>query len=278
MKTASAALIKHLNSSHQFLTADLYTLSLVGGTVVYFTPHDNDLVMSGNTFKVWQVTRSRTRMTTGLEVDTLEVIITPRVDSTIGGMALLPAVLRGVLDGASLTLQRLFMPNPDNTSLGAIHLFSGKVADVEADRLEVKVTVKSELELLNVQLPRNVFQAGCINTLYDTACGINKATRAVTGTLTASTLGDVSTALATDLTLGVIKFTSGVNNGLTRAVRLHQSGRVYFATPLINPCAAGDTFTGWSGCDKQQATCENKFNNRLNFRGFPYIPVPETVL
>jgi len=27
-----------------------------------------------------------------------------------------------------------------------------------------------------------------------------------------------------------------------------------------------------AGCDKQAATCRNKFGNFLNFRGFPHIP------
>jgi uncharacterized phage protein (TIGR02218 family) len=34
----------------------------------------------------------------------------------------------------------------------------------------------------------------------------------------------------------------------------------------------GDTFTYAPGCDKTRETCCNKFNNILNFRGFPDIP------
>lgn len=278
MKSASPALIAHLNTGQQFQMADLYTLTLVGGTVLMFTTWDTTLVMDGKTYTRWNVERSRTRTTVGLEVDTLELTITPLADTKINGVAFLPAVLGGALDGASVTLSRLFMPSPGDTSLGAVLLFSGRVSTVDVDRFGVKVTVKSELELLDIQIPRNTFQAGCGNTLFDIACGLNKAVLSSSGTVTASTLGDITTATGIDLTLGLIRFDTGVNAGVTRSVRAHTSGRVYFAVPLVVQCAAGDSFTAWLGCDKTLATCASRFANRANFRGFPFIPVPETIL
>ena len=35
---------------------------------------------------------------------------------------------------------------------------------------------------------------------------------------------------------------------------------------------AGDTFTVTAGCDKRFATCRDRFDNAVNFRGFPHIP------
>ena len=34
----------------------------------------------------------------------------------------------------------------------------------------------------------------------------------------------------------------------------------------------GDTFSVFAGCDKTFATCKAKFDNALNFRGFPHLP------
>jgi len=39
--------------------------------------------------------------------------------------------------------------------------------------------------------------------------------------------------------------------------------------------AEGDTFNVAFGCDHTQATCQSKFNNLINFRGFPYVPPPQ---
>ena len=35
---------------------------------------------------------------------------------------------------------------------------------------------------------------------------------------------------------------------------------------------AGDTFVVTAGCDKRFDTCRARFNNAVNFRGFPHIP------
>ena len=42
--------------------------------------------------------------------------------------------------------------------------------------------------------------------------------------------------------------------------------------PMAQPIAPGDTFIVTAGCDKRFATCRAKFDNAVNFRGFPHIP------
>ncbi|WP_353285542.1 phage BR0599 family protein [Wolbachia endosymbiont (group B) of Agrotis puta] len=37
--------------------------------------------------------------------------------------------------------------------------------------------------------------------------------------------------------------------------------------------STGDKYSILAGCDKAFLTCKNKFNNTVNFRGEPYIPV-----
>ena len=44
--------------------------------------------------------------------------------------------------------------------------------------------------------------------------------------------------------------------------------------PFSFPVAIGDAFIVYPGCDKQQSTCA-MFGNLANYRGQPYIPVPE---
>ena len=41
---------------------------------------------------------------------------------------------------------------------------------------------------------------------------------------------------------------------------------------MAEPIAPGDTFAVSAGCDKRFAICRDRFNNALNFRGFPHIP------
>jgi len=42
--------------------------------------------------------------------------------------------------------------------------------------------------------------------------------------------------------------------------------------------AVGDTFGVTAGCDRRFATCQAKFDNAVNFRGFPHIPGSDYVL
>ncbi len=45
----------------------------------------------------------------------------------------------------------------------------------------------------------------------------------------------------------------------------------------VQSIAAGHSFDITAGCDKQAMTCQDKFANIANFRGFPDIPGNETI-
>jgi uncharacterized phage protein (TIGR02218 family) len=161
--------------------------------------------------------------------------------------------------------------------------FQGRVADVKCGRFAAKITVNSDLELLNIAMPRNVVQTGCVHTLYDAGCTLLKSSFQVSGSV--SSLGSAANKINTGLTqadgyfdLGVITFTSGALNGRSFTVKsfLHAGGAVTTIAPLVG-VASSDTFTIVPGCDKQQATCNAKFSNLAHFRGYPYVPVPETL-
>ena len=42
--------------------------------------------------------------------------------------------------------------------------------------------INSHLELLNQKMPRNLYQASCINSLYDASCTLNRESFAANGT------------------------------------------------------------------------------------------------
>jgi uncharacterized phage protein (TIGR02218 family) len=41
---------------------------------------------------------------------------------------------------------------------------------------------------------------------------------------------------------------------------------------------AGDEYIATAGCDKSLATCRDRFNNVINFRGMPYLPGTDKIL
>ena len=70
---------------------------------------------------------------------------------------------------------------------------------------------------------------------------------------------------------GFLTMTSGQANGLSREVKFCHSGKLQLWLPLERPVAVGDTFNIQVGCVKTTSACQYKFNNLLNFGGFPGI-------
>ncbi|WP_207000752.1 DUF2163 domain-containing protein [Trinickia mobilis] len=294
MKNISGALLTFLNSNTEFVFAELYSFALLSGTTLYYTSADINITYGGNTYTALgpKLMRDKVKVMVGVQVDQLDVTVYPDITDTVLGQPFLAAIATGVFDGCWVTVQRLFMsawqPQP-SVQVGAVNVFSGSVSDCQIGRSSGKMTIKSPLELLNIYMPRNMYQPSCYHALYDSGCTLSKGPFS-TG---ASVIGPVSpTPLITFYTnltnivgagdgyyaLGVITFNSGVNSGIARMVTGYtvSRGTVTVAYPFPAAPAIGDTFTISPGCDHSQSTCQNKFNNLANFGGFPYIPVPET--
>jgi uncharacterized phage protein (TIGR02218 family) len=56
------------------------------------------------------------------------------------------------------------------------------------------------------------------------------------------------------------------------------TGMLSLFLPALYPIQAGDTCTIRPGCDKSFGTCQAKFDNVANFRGFPHVPGTDQVL
>ena len=256
-----------LLGTRQFYVADLFKFDLVVGGSLFFCAGDADITWGGQTWKSGGMTgpyfdrsetKSKCHWKVGLEVDTLTFDVLPGTSSILG-TSFLAAVRAGVFDGADMTLYRAFMPTYGDTSNGLIIAFAGRVAEVDAGRSLASFTVNSHIELLNQNLPRNLYQPGCMNVLGDAACGVNLASYSVTGTVTATStnstfsVGLTATGVVGCFDLGTITFAGGALNGSTFAVK-----NVVFGTPHIinlvafSPVAPaiGDAFTLYYGCDK----------------------------
>src|SRR5262249_8737102 len=117
MKAASPALIALLASSDQFIMADLYTITLLGGMVLRYSAAPTAIAVNGQIFGLGpKFERSKTKVVIGTQVDELDVKIYPEPTDLIGGIPFLAAAWQGQLDGARLQLERAFMPTYGDTS------------------------------------------------------------------------------------------------------------------------------------------------------------------
>ena len=283
MRAASPKLIALLDAD-QFIMADLYTITTIQGIEYRYTNYDFHLIVAGKEFRADGpvISRDGISLSLGIEVDNLSISIQTDENSKFGDVPVIQAFHNGVLDGARFKLERIFMDSntPTDTSAGTLVLFEGRIVEPEFDRYEIQASVVSDVDDLDVQMPRNLYQPGCLNTLFDNACGLLHADFAVNTTVDVnSTLNRILCNLSQPqgwFTQGVVEFLEGANVGIKRTVRLHESGALLLTLPLLDMPAIGEAIRVYPGCDKRLDTCTNRFNNRARFRGTPFVPVPET--
>jgi len=297
--------LQNLFATGQMNYANVYQFNLVGGTTLYYCSGDVDIYLKtassgGDPFWANQKfsaggsigpyigrkdSKAKMHSAIGLQVDTLVFDVIP-ASAQINGANFLTAVREGVFDGANLLYVGVYWPigayaNPVIPT-GTVKKFLGRVASVGISRNLATFTINSYLELLNQNMPINLYQGSCVNTLYDTSCTLLKSNFLTTSSaITGSTVNNVLATLSQAsgyFSLGTITFTSGVNNGVTRTIKQHTAGTpatINVIAPLPSAPANGDTFSIYPGCDKNESTCATKFSNLPNFRGFPWIPSQE---
>ena len=284
MRAASHAL-EALLESDLFYIADLYTITLRDGSVHRYTSYDQPLSSGGNVFAVGpKIEKSNTSVKIGYEVDDETVVIYPAATDKIAGIPIMTRVLAGDFDGARISRERAFMPNAIDTSAGTLVMFVGRVSTVELSATKITLTVRSDLYLLDQEMPRNLFQASCIHALFDAGCTLHKATYAVPCEVAADGTPNHVTIIAASFTSGVLSytqgtltFTSGVLQGVSVTIAGVFGAAFVLAYPLDTLPATGDTFNVYPGCNKTTSACFI-FNNTPNFRGFPYIPAVTTAV
>lgn len=284
-RTISPELSSLLRSTARLQVADLYTITLSGGTVLRWTNHDQVVTIGAQSWVLGPgITRDLMEFTAGVEANPMVFTLTGSGGTLINGVALIPWVLNGGLDGADVLLEKAFRADLGGAWIGKLEQFSGRVSDVESGgRLQVQVTVRSYLEAFNLPLPPTLYQPQCRNTVFDANCGLNRASHTWVGTASAASnplrlaFGHSLPQAAGWFDLGAVVFTTGANAGVKRTVRTHTSGQIVAMQPWPAPVAVGDAFEIYRGCDLTLETCKSRYNNALYFRGMPFIPPPETV-
>ena len=280
----AGATVALLNSGVDFQMADLWSITLNGGTVIRWhgAGYNTPLVFTaaspyGGTYLAGPlIDRGKITTKLGLEVATIDVTISATASDLINGVPLIPFVRGNGLDGATVLLQRAYIPAWGQAITGTTIEFSGRVTMIkDISRSKLTLTVSAWTVLFNVNMGPDVFQSGCLNNHYDADCGLTPAN--ISGIVAA---GATTTAWNTNLTnpdhffdKGTVVFTSGANSGLRRAVSTYAnaSGAMTVALPLPYAPASGDTFTAVRGCLLTMADCLAQ-GNLLKFRGQCFTP------
>jgi uncharacterized phage protein (TIGR02218 family) len=274
-KTVSSALAQHLVGEVTTL-ATCWRITRRDGVVLGFTDHVRDLVVDGVTYRAASgYTRTAIRGTADLAVDNLDV------ESVFSDDGITEEDLRaGRYDFAEV---RMFLVSYQDLSQGILKLRCGWLGEVTIRDGMYVAELRGMTQRLQM-IVGEVYAPDCSADLGDARCGVDLADLEESGTVTAVISATAfETALAQPTGWydgGELAWTGGVNAGQTVAVRSWDAATSMLSLflPALYPMQAGDAFTIRPGCDKSFATCQAKFDNVINFRGFPHVPGTDQVL
>jgi uncharacterized phage protein (TIGR02218 family) len=284
-EVSSGSLIALLNSATALFKADLYAITLLNGTVLRYTSAGVDAIVNGVTYSASAViSRGPARVSIGAKVDSMNISISAASTVTVDSVPLMQLIANGGLDGARIRIETAYAAGPNEAWNGSLYVFSGRVSEIQSiSRIKAEITIASDSELLNSKVPRNVYQPGCMNTLYDPVCGVAKTSNSTSKTATsttdtARTTFSFASGLPDQYALGKITCVTGPNANMSRTIKSSTTSSVTVIQPWPFAVQIGNQFTLWKGCDKTKATCESRFNNLIRFRGMPFVPAPETIV
>lgn len=295
MKSFPAALITLLQTNKKLFVAHLFKITLKNGQVITATDGQYDIPNAGSPpttyyasrFGRWQRGQaiSEAKFEPRSNNLTLTLFANESVNFPGTTVPMTQAVVSRLFDTAKITIYRAFMPIDayGDTSRGLETFWVGQVSAISgSDRSKIVFTCHDPLFILNQQMPKNMYQSGCRHTLFDVNCTLLASSfQSLNSVASGSTQSSIvcATALGTlPYAQGRLTFTSGQNNGLSCSIKSVSGNTLALVVPTIFPIATGDTFTLLPGCDKTLATCVNPYNNKINFGGEPFTPVPEVWL
>lgn len=286
VRSASGPLLAHLNALRsgdaKTLVANLYTFTLRSGTILTYTDADVPIIWNDYTYLADSVLVGGLKYScsAGLDVDQQQIMIAARETDTVNGVPVLQALRNGVFDGCEIQRELAFLTDWDAAPVGAVLLFKGRIGTIDKiARTTAEITVNSDLVLLDVEMPRNVYSPNCQHVLYDSGCGLAKESFGANGTVAVGSSRSVIlwSGGHSVYSQGTITFLTGANAGVRANVKWgydSPTAGLTLSRALPEDPVAGDAFRVYQGCDHTRSACETKFDNLLNFRGFPYIPPP----
>lgn len=245
-----------------------------------FTDHDEDVVLGDITCRAGTgLSGSEATQKFGLAVDGSE-LSGALADDSLNETDL----AAGRYDAAAVELWQVDWSEPSLRVL----LAKGTLGEVKREGSAFTAEVRGLSERL-AQNSGRLYAATCSADLGDARCTIDLTDAAYRGSGAVVAVSAISSFTAAGLdsfdggwfSAGKLSFTSGANAGLGLEVKRHRkNGTVSFELwqAMPEPIAPGDEFTVTAGCDKRFPTCHDRFDNVVNFRGFPHIPGNDFVI
>jgi uncharacterized phage protein (TIGR02218 family) len=274
VKNIPTPLLQHVRGTLTTLST-CWKITRTDGIIQAFTDAAKDLTIAGLRYLALTGYEPTAIESAGdLSVDNLEV--SGLLNS---GAFTASDIAAGIYDSAEVVV---FYVNRRALADGVIPLKRGTLGQASWEQGKFKIEVRGSLQPFQQNII-GLFTKSCTATLGDERCRVDLTNRYVTGAI-----GELvenrgfrdpgRTEPDGTFAYGVVTFTAGACAGLSIEVRAYTVGYVELLIPMPRPLAVGDTYALLTGCDHSRETCRDKFDNVLNFRGFPDVPDQATIM
>jgi uncharacterized phage protein (TIGR02218 family) len=280
MRVLDIGLAAHLAQGETTL-ATCWKLLRNDGVVLGFTDHDRLLSFGGTDFvPAHGLDGGEVPSKLGAQVETSDVLGVLHAEAITED-----DILLGRFDGALVETWRVNWTDVSQR----VRLRSDTIGEIVREDGTFRAELRSAQQGLNATRGR-VYQGLCDAAVGDARCGVDLSGPARRGYATVLAIEDQHRLLVDGLGgfaenwfgFGAAEWTDGRRIGLRDGVVTHRRGSggdvLSFAIAVGDWVVAGDTLAVTAGCDRQFATCKDKYGNAVNFRGFPHIPGSDFVL
>ncbi|KNG92767.1 DUF2163 domain-containing protein [Pseudaestuariivita atlantica] len=274
------ALIEHLKTGATHV-CHAWALTRADGKVMGFTDHDRDLAFDGITFRADSgLSAMALQQSTGLSVDNTEAVGALSHDAIAED-----EIDAGRFDRAEI---RAWLVRWDDVAVRKL-LFRGAIGEIVRGDGAFRAEIRGLTDVLNQPVGR-VYQKPCSAVLGDASCRVDLSTPGYRHEGPVEAVEENRVLRFPELAAfepewfqrGVVRIVSGEAEGLTGMIkddRIEGEARVIeLWDSLRAPLAPGDVVQVTVGCDRRFQTCRFKFDNVLNFQGFPDIPEDDWVM
>lgn len=246
--------------------AELYKFK-AGDESWYYTTYEKEVVFESNTYEPRPIKRSSFTYDDKLKAQRIK-ISAPMADPLKRYISHAPP------EPTRVTITRVFVDTPNFFKV----LFIGEVIGITMQKGIAEADCESTSLIFRNKIPLWCHQAFCNNQLYDGQCTVDRNAFKISAVITISGNDLISAAFTSQpsdwLTLGHVL--TAYND--IRLITNHVGDTITLQIPFDSRLASGATVTAFAGCDKKYSTCDTKFANFPNFKGFPFIPANNPVI
>lgn len=265
MKSVSADYIAKEEATKR-KPVELYDIWRVGGLEEERNYTTGDVMISfmGNDYLPATLKRSLIRYDSQLDVTKCTVSAAFVHDPVLEFIAINPIEIYWI---------KIMKLHRDQVPLEADVIFLGQIKSVAFKGIQADVECVGFEHFLKMPIPKERYQITCNWQVFDSKCKVVKANYKTTTAVTLDATKTILTATAFGTKPDGYFIGGTVEFGVEKRTIVDHVGNVTTIVYRMTNLISGNSVDAYPGCDGRNVTCRDKYNNIVNFLGFPYIPL-----